>query len=428
MILMLLTPLKLLLALWALLTGLAALLTLPGSVELLVLSVAALLPRRASTSSAALPSEAPFRLAVIIPAHNEELSLPSCLQSLLRAGRTGLGVDLHVDLYVIADNCSDGTARVAQAEGAHVLLRNNELERGKGYALRYAMDSLQPLTHDCVLIVDADTEVAPDFLLAAAQAIRRGAPAIQARYLTRNANESPRTRLMAFALRAFNVVRPLGRENLGLSAGIFGNGFGLSRDTLDAVPYDASSVVEDLEYHLALVRSGRRVHFLNHTTVFGEMPVKGKGVETQRSRWEGGRLRMIILKTPGLLHDLLHGKLRSLEPLFELLLLPLAFHVLLLLVALASPLPGVRTLAAAGVVIVLLHLAATISLADQPWSDLATLGRAPFYIAWKILLIPSLLRSAKSEQAWVRTSRNAELASEDATQPKPVPKDPNPRS
>ncbi|MEO6802481.1 MAG: glycosyltransferase family 2 protein, partial [Granulicella sp.] len=264
---------------------------------------------------------------------------------------------------------------------------------------------------DCVLVVDADTRVAENFIVVAGSVLRGGAAAVQSRYLVDNPGETLRTRLMGLALRAFNVVRPLGRERLGLSAGIFGNGFGLRRETIEAVPYTASSVVEDLEYHLALVRAGRRVEFLNQTTVFGEMPVQSKAVKTQRSRWEGGRLRMLIAKSPGLMADVLRGRLRCVEPLLELLLLPLAFHVVLLVVCVATPVPVVRGLGEAGIAIVLLHLIAAIIAGGGDWHDVAALGAAPFYVLWKVLLIPSLLRSARSEQEWVRTKRNADSQS-----------------
>ena len=57
--------------------------------------------------------------------------------------------------------------------------------------------------------------------------LRSGADAVQCRYLVRNAGASVRTRLMSIALRAFNVLRARGRDGLGLSCGIYGNGFGL---------------------------------------------------------------------------------------------------------------------------------------------------------------------------------------------------------
>jgi len=247
--------------------------------------------------------------------------------------------------------------------------------------------------------------------------MRDGAEAVQTRYLVSNLAESIRTRLMGMALLAFNVVRPLGRSNLGLSAGILGNGFGLRTETLKAVPYLASSIVEDLEYHLSIVRSGRRVSFINETTVFGEMPVRGKGVETQRSRWEGGRLRMLFDKSPELIRAILRGQFTMLEPLLDLILLPLAFHVALLIVAISAPLPAVRYIGLGGAAIVLLHLFAAIVVGRGSWRDVGTLAVAPFYVLWKLMLIPSLLRNARSNNAWVRTNRNAEPPATDAEPP-----------
>lgn len=382
----------------------AAFITLPGTVELFMLSVASLLPSRRTIQ---LISGTQWRVAVVVPAHNEETGIANCVKSLLQADHG----DMLVDIYVIADNCTDRTDVVAEAAGARVLTRTNEVERGKGYALHYAFTSLEPQGYDCVLIVDADTEVARNFIVAAAGTMRDGADAVQVRYLVSNLEESTRTRLMGLALRAFNVVRPLGREHLRLSAGILGNGFGLRRETLAAVPYLASSVVEDLEYHLSLVRSGRRVAFVNETTVYGEMPVRGKGVKTQRSRWEGGRLRMMVEKSPSLLRSVLQRRFTLLEPLLELLLLPLAFHVALLTVAISTPLSSVRIVGLVGAAVVLLHLAAAIVVGGGGWRDVSTLAAAPFYIVWKLMLIPSLLRNARSDHAWVRTNRNTELDS-----------------
>jgi cellulose synthase/poly-beta-1,6-N-acetylglucosamine synthase-like glycosyltransferase len=385
---------------WCSLGAIAAIASIPGSIELLLLSTASLLPARRSATR----NSAPWRVAIVVPAHNERLGIASCIRSLLSASRD----DMHADVVVVADNCTDDTAAVACAAGAFVLERTNALERGKGHALHFAFTHLAPQGYDCVLVVDADSEVAPNFIEEAAGAMRDGAQAVQARYLVRNLQESTRTRLMGLALRAFNVVRPLGREHLGLSVGILGNGFGLRSETLQAVPYLASSVVEDLEYHLSLVRSGRRVAFINTSTVYGEMPVKGKGAETQRSRWEGGRLRMMLQHSPALLLDVLRGRLRCLEPLLELLLLPLAFHVTLLLLAATVPIPIVREAGVAGLAVVLLHLAAAIVVGGGDWRDVTTLAAAPFYVLWKLMLIPATLRNARSNQEWVRTGRNAE--------------------
>jgi cellulose synthase/poly-beta-1,6-N-acetylglucosamine synthase-like glycosyltransferase len=386
---------------WILAGTLAACASFPGSVELLVLSTASLLPER---SQAPHDRAVNWRVAVVVPAHNEAASIASCVSSLLAAE----SADMIVDVHVVADNCSDDTALVAAGAGAGVLVRTNPTERGKGYALHFAFTKLQTQGYDCVLIVDADTVVATNFIVAAAGAMRDGAYAVQARYLVRNADEGMRTRLMRLALCAWNVVRPLGRERLGLSVGLLGNGFGLRSETLRAVPYLASSVVEDLEYHLSLVQAGFRVEFVNRTAVFGEIPTRGEGVKTQRSRWEGGRFRMIREKTPKLLRGVLSGKLIFLEPLMELLLLPLAFHVALLTIAALTPLPLVRDIGLAGMAVVVLHLTAAIVVGGGNWRDIGTLAMAPLYVVWKLAMIPSVLRNARSDNAWVRTRRNAE--------------------
>ena len=393
---------------WDIVGTLAVCASLPGSLELLALSAATLLPE----PPAATPHDGQWCVAVVVPAHNESANIDSCVRSLLSADPAGM----QIGVFVVADNCTDDTAVIASQTGANVLIRTSLTERGKGYALHFAFTSLDALGFDCMFVVDADTVVASNFFAAAAGALRDGADAVQVRYLVRNAEQAVRTRLMRLALFAWNVVRPLGRERLGLSVGLLGNGFGLRSQTLKSVPYLASSVVEDLEYHLTLVQAGYRVRFINSTAVYGEIPVRGEGVKTQRSRWEGGRLRMIRDQSPRLLRGVLRGRHIFLEPLFELLLLPLAFHVTLLAIATSTPLPLVRDIGFAGIAVVLFHLSTAIIAGGGGWRDVGTLAVAPLYVLWKLLLIPSLLRSASTDQEWVRTKRNSELElADDAT-------------
>jgi Glycosyltransferase like family 2 len=379
--------------------ALAALLTLPGSVELLLLSIAGILPGR-RVREAVAPGKV-SAIAVVVPAHNEGANIARAVKSLSRADRG----NAYLTVVVVADNCTDNTAEVAWLAGARVIVRHNETLRGKGYALDYAFDVLLREAFDTFIVVDADSEVSTNFVTAIADTFRGGADSAQVRYIVRNSRDSIRTRLLNVALFGFNVLRPRGRDRLGLSAGIYGNGFALSSETLRAVPYTAASVVEDLEYHLALIRAGRRVRFVDTAVVYGDMPVAGAGVKTQRARWEGGRLRMMVEKVPGLIADILQGRVRSLEPALDLLLLPLAFHVVLLLIALVAPVTIIRDAALAGLGIVGFHLIAAISVGGGTAKDVAALAAAPFYVVWKILLIPKLIATSRSGAAWVRTER-----------------------
>jgi cellulose synthase/poly-beta-1,6-N-acetylglucosamine synthase-like glycosyltransferase len=212
--------------------------------------------------------------------------------------------------------------------------------------------------------------------------------------------------LMNVALLAFNVLRPRGRERLGLSVGILGNGFALTSDTLRAVPHDTHSVVEDLEYHLRLTRAGKAVRFADRTTVRAKMPTSSSASGTQRARWEGGRMRMIREQVPSLMADVVGGRIRMVEPLLELLLLPLAFQTALLLFALTLPLSPVRWYAAVALGVIAAHVCAAITVGGGAVSDLMALAFAPCYVVWKLALAPAITRAARKDTEWVRTARD----------------------
>src|SRR5439155_20947412 len=114
---------------------------------------------------------------------------------------------------------------------------------------------------DAVVVVDADTSVSENLLLAFASRLETGAAACQSDNVVRNPDASWRTRLLAVALVLFNSVRSLGRERLGLSTGLRGNGMCLSARLLREAPHDAVSVVEDLEYGIRIGLAGHRVRF-----------------------------------------------------------------------------------------------------------------------------------------------------------------------
>ncbi|MFM8332829.1 MAG: glycosyltransferase family 2 protein [Candidatus Methylumidiphilus sp.] len=384
--------------LWLLFASLLGLATAPGTVELAFLTFSGLLPRRPNPPPTAAPG---LRLCVVVPAHNEETGIAACVASLLACGRGGHALTV----VVIADNCTDATAAQAQAAGARVLERQNAELRGKGYALDFAFAVLLPEGHDAFLIVDADSAVAANFIEATAWQFAQGADALQCRYLAENPGDSIRARLMHVAWLAFNILRLRGRDYWGLSVGILGNGFGLARKTLEQVPFDAGSIAEDLEYHLRLVRAGLKVRFCEDTTVWSAVPVQGRAAAGQRARWEGGRFRMIREQAPGLAFEVLRGRGRLLEPLLELLLLPLAFHVFLLLCLLAVPVEAGRWLALAGLGWVGLHVAAALYVGRAGWRDVVVLFAAPFYIVWKLTLGRHILKSAGADAAWVRTDR-----------------------
>ncbi len=381
--------------------------TLPLVLELALVTAGSLLPRRkAEGSAAANRPHSDFPLAVVIPAHNEELLVGRCVRSLHEsaAGSTELRI------LVVAHNCTDATAEEAREAGAEVLVYNDLAARGKGFALSHGFDHALAGGCEAVLVIDADSVVSRNLIGSVQAALAAGAEGVQCRYEMESSTEKPSSRLAALALRGFNVIRPRGRERLGLSAGIFGNGFALSRTILAEVPYGAFSVVEDLEYHLTLVMKKKRVRFLEDARVRASLPASSEGETVQRSRWEGGRFHAARVWTLPLLGEVLRGRLRLAEPLFDVACLPIAYGVFALVLAACIPVPAIRAYAAVALMVVAGHVLAAAA-GPNFLKTLGLLATAPLYIVWKLRLLPSIVRGSRGKAAWVRTNRDSNFRS-----------------
>jgi cellulose synthase/poly-beta-1,6-N-acetylglucosamine synthase-like glycosyltransferase len=384
--------------------GVAA--TLPLIVELFLLTFAHLLPRRSLRAAPAGVVAVP-KIAVIVPAHNEELLIARCVASLKAAATQ------QTRILVIAHNCTDKTAARALDAGAEVLALNDPTLPGKGYALRYGFEQALERNAEAVLVVDADSTVSPGLIADVETAMANGAEVVQCRYSMTSVTDRANARLAALALRGFNAVRPAGRERLGLSCGILGNGFAIRDSVLRAIPYDALSVVEDLEYHIHLVMAGKRVHYLDQALLSAELPTSKQGEATQRARWEGGRLYVARRWSGALLGQVLRGRLRLLEPLLDVCCLPLAYGAFLLVVlltmSLVVPLLWLRVYSLIAIGIVAAHVFTAAWLSPERWGSLRLLIMAPIYVLWKLRVLPGLLSGAKKQAAWVRTERDADL-------------------
>jgi 1,2-diacylglycerol 3-beta-glucosyltransferase len=392
--------------------GLLWLLWATCAAYLLFLVLGAALARRRERPQ---PAET-ARVCALIPAHNEALNLPVVLDRLKE-------LDYPADDYtlvVIADNCTDGTAAVAQAHGAEVLERVDADRRGKGYALEWAIGLLlsDPRHFDAFLILDADSVLTPNFLQVMNAALAQGHHAIQGRYDVLNLHEAWRTRLMAVALALAHYVKPLGRNTFGLSDGLKGNGMCFSREVLQKVPWSGESVTEDIEYTLRLVEAGVRIEFAPEAVVYAQMPTSGKQATTQRQRWEGGRYALakrafgLLFKGLGKRNLLLADRAIELiiPPFVEMFALPVLFLLGSLAWLYFTPGSAAATLMAwawGGVLAAeVLYLAAGLVTARVPLAVAGSLLFAPVYIIWKFAVYGAMV-ARRGVGGWHRTERQA---------------------
>jgi 1,2-diacylglycerol 3-beta-glucosyltransferase len=373
---------------------------------LLVLAVTALSyrgPRGAGGAAGA-------RFLIVIPAHDEEAGIAATVAS-------GRAIDYPKELFevlVIADNCADATAKVARQAGARVVERFDTQKRSKGHALEFLFDRLfqtgEAERYEAIVVVDADTRVAPDLLGWLARDLAAGWDWVQVYYTVSNPDASWRTRLLTYAFSLFNGVWLLGEDRLGLGVTFRGNGMCFSTRGLRRVPWRVHGLTEDMEFAWTLRLAGERAHFRPEARVFGEMVSRaGPGATSQRQRWEAGRraARRAFLRP--ILTSSRHGLFWKLGAVLNLTCPPL--------VVLGTGLWAVATLDLAMVALfglprallagpafmasaLTLYMISPYFALRLPWRYATALVYVPAYVFWKTIVA---LRAAPTH--WVRTKR-----------------------
>ncbi|MEN6450799.1 MAG: glycosyltransferase family 2 protein [Thermoguttaceae bacterium] len=253
------------------------------------------------------PSQAPAKsdpahsFAIVIPAHDEEAMLAHTLDSCEALDYP----ESKRAVYVIADNCSDRTAALARARGAHCLVRSDPEHRGKGFALAWALPQIVDAGHDAVLVLDADCQIDSHALKAFDERLARGARVLQANDVVANPDASATSYLLAVANLLENDCFYAPKSQLGLAVFLRGTGMVFHRDILRRFPWQADSLVEDVEYTCQLIEAGQRVHFVRTVRVESDFPVGRDQLTVQRSRWVGGGLQMAAARAPRLIRQCL---------------------------------------------------------------------------------------------------------------------------
>ena len=380
---------------------------------LVTLAVAAGFARRIDSPS---PGDLLSRLAVVVPAHDEERLIAACIASLRAQSYPS---ELY-RIVVVADNCSDRTAEVAQAAGAEVMVRTSALDaRGKGQALRWAMDALLSAAGapDAVVVVDADSVCEPGMLSALQQELAAGHGVVQADYSLAAEAGSTRSELVAAAFLLFHRVRFTGRARLGMAANLVGNGMLFSREVLEQHPWNAFTGVEDLEFSLQLRLEGIEPRFAAAAHVSGPGSASRSGAVRQRMRWEGGRFHAVrtylwpLVRTAATRRDprLLDAALDLATPPLSLLCMALLAGTAITTAAVLLHAEPAWALAPwlAGLASIVAFVVIGLRAVDAPAGTWRALVRAPAFLAWKLFTYARLLRGF-DVKAWDRTDRAGE--------------------
>ena len=239
----------------------------------------------------------PVTVTVLIPAHDEEVSLPGTLASLVAQSHR------PERIIVVADNCTDSTVDVARHAGVEVVESVDNTHKKAG-ALNQVLARLLPELgdNDIVMVMDADTRLDDGFLEAAVARLtadralmaigglfygEEGAGLLgqfQRNEYIRYAREMKRRRGRVFVLTGTaSLFRPRALRTVADSRGTSIPG------TAGDV-YDTAALTEDNEVTIALKSLGALMISPDQCTVVTEVMPTWSALWAQRLRWQRGAL------------------------------------------------------------------------------------------------------------------------------------------
>ena len=259
------------------------------SARLILVGIFAIIDRMRRPHRGASPGFNP-RVAVLIPAYNEEKVIVRTIRSVLNSDYTNLRI------IVIDDGSKDRTAEVAREAYAREIRAGlvQVLEKangGKAAALNYGLDHVDEeiyvgIDADTVIAMDAVSKLVPHFENPAIGAVAGNAK------VGNRVNTWTRWQALEYitsqnferrALDLFNVVT------------VVPGAIGAWRTEAvkRAGGYPINTVAEDADLTMSLLENRLKVVYEDRALAFTEAPVDPKGLMRQRFRWSFGTLQAV---------------------------------------------------------------------------------------------------------------------------------------
>lgn len=337
---------------------------------------------------------------IVVPAHDEEEGIGALLAS-LRA------LDYPRDrlcILVVADHCTDATARLVREAGFECLERSTGA-RGKAPSLGDGVARLLERRPDldAIAFFDADNTVQADFFRVVAGLVPHE-PYLQGNVGIQNWNVTVFSRLNYINAMAENRFRELARSQAGLCCHLRGHGMVFRRDILGDLAWQEGGLVEDYDMQLRIAVGGRRVVWVDEARARSVLPETARAATVQRMRWAGGK-SAIVRRGISMLWSAWR-KRPSMVVFDQILLLLIPSHAIQ--VCLASALfvgsivvagPGSALSCASATLLAgyVAYIVAGAMLNRVPLSAFLSVPLAPFFILWRTWIY---LASLKGPGRW----------------------------
>lgn len=233
------------------------------------------------------------RYAVLISARNEEAVIGQLLESIKRQSYDG-GL---VTTFVVADNCTDGTARVAAESGAIVFERFDSANVGKGYALNYLLHRIDELfperPFDGYFVFDADNVLEENYIEEMNRVFSEGYEIVTSYRNSKNFGDNWISSGYALWFLRESQFLNHARMKLGTSCAVSGTGFLFSQKVLgDCGGWNFHLLTEDIEFTVHNVVRGLKIGYCHDAVLYDEQPTTFRQSWRQRMRWSQGYLQV----------------------------------------------------------------------------------------------------------------------------------------
>jgi peptidoglycan-N-acetylglucosamine deacetylase len=232
------------------------------------------------------------RVAVLIPAYNEEMVIERTIQGALDSDYPNLRV------IVIDDGSKDSTLEIARRafaaeEAAGRVLILTKPNGGKAEALNFGLEHIGDA--ELFVGIDADTIIAPDAIVRMVPHFLN--PKVAA--VAGNAKVGNRVNLWT-RWQALEYITSQNFERRALNTmgavSVVPGAIGAWRveAVREAGGYHVDTVAEDADLTMALLRNGYRVEYEDMALAFTEAPTNANALMRQRFRWSFGILQAVF--------------------------------------------------------------------------------------------------------------------------------------